>query len=135
LSRKILRLICSNLLPIYLVTLDKKHSSATRVFFLTMAMRQTCVQFFQQNFTTYDIIQGGNFNWNKIHNLDVKDFCKKNPETGRFLFFLVHILAYMVVAYLLPEVHNFFFSNVRVSDTDTSFEHPLRKEYNALFVS
>jgi hypothetical protein len=30
----------------------------------------------------------------------------KNPETGRFLFLLAHILAYMVFAYLLPEVRN-----------------------------
>jgi hypothetical protein len=26
----------------------------------------------------------------------------KNPETGRFLFFLAHILVYMVFAYTLP---------------------------------
>jgi hypothetical protein len=45
-------------------------------------------------------------NWNKIHNLDIGDFCKKNPETGPFLFFLAHILAHMVFAYLLPEAHN-----------------------------
>jgi hypothetical protein len=30
----------------------------------------------------------------------------KNPETGRFLFFLAHILVHMVFAYLLPEVRN-----------------------------
>jgi hypothetical protein len=42
-------------------------------------------------------------NWNTIHNLDIGDFCKKNPETGPFLFFLAHILAHMVFAYLLPE--------------------------------
>jgi hypothetical protein len=30
----------------------------------------------------------------------------KNPETGRFLFFLAHILAHMIFAYLLPEVRN-----------------------------
>jgi hypothetical protein len=37
----------------------------------------------------------------------------KNTETGQFLFFLAHILTYMVSAYLLPEVRNhpptFFF--------------------------
>jgi hypothetical protein len=57
-------------------------------------------------------IQGGNFNWNKIHHLVIGNFCKKNPETGRFIFFLAHILTYMVFAYLLPEVRNhpqFFF--------------------------
>jgi hypothetical protein len=27
-------------------------------------------------------IQGGNFNWNKIHNLEIGIFVK-NPETGR----------------------------------------------------
>jgi hypothetical protein len=36
-----------------------------------------------------------NFNWNKIHNLDIGDFCK-NPETGRLLFFHAHNSAYMV---------------------------------------
>jgi hypothetical protein len=30
----------------------------------------------------------------------------KNPETGRFLFFLAHILAHIIFAYLLPEVRN-----------------------------
>jgi hypothetical protein len=30
----------------------------------------------------------------------------KNPETGRFLFFLVYILVHMVFAYLLPKVRN-----------------------------
>jgi hypothetical protein len=36
----------------------------------------------------------------------------KNPKTGLLLFFLAHILAYMVFAYLFPEVRNnpyFFF--------------------------
>jgi hypothetical protein len=30
----------------------------------------------------------------------------KNPETGRFLFFLAYILLHMVFAYLPPEVRN-----------------------------
>jgi hypothetical protein len=30
----------------------------------------------------------------------------KNPETNRFLFFLAHILAHMVFAYLLSQVRN-----------------------------
>jgi hypothetical protein len=30
----------------------------------------------------------------------------QNPETGRFLFFLAHILAHMVFAYLFPEARN-----------------------------
>jgi hypothetical protein len=30
----------------------------------------------------------------------------KNPETGRFLFYPAHILAHMVLAYLLPEARN-----------------------------
>jgi hypothetical protein len=33
-------------------------------------------------------------NWNKIHNLDIGDFCKENPETSQFLFFLAHILTH-----------------------------------------
>jgi hypothetical protein len=39
------------------------------------------------------------------HFLDTGIFCKK-PETGQFLFLLAHILAYVVFAYLLPEVRN-----------------------------
>jgi hypothetical protein len=33
----------------------------------------------------------------------------KNPETGRFLFFLAYILVHIVFAYLLPEVRNHLF--------------------------
>jgi hypothetical protein len=61
-------------------------------------------------------VQGGNFNWNKIHNLEIGDFCK-NTETGQFLFFLAHILTHMVFGYLLLKVRNhsqLFFSNVKV---------------------
>jgi hypothetical protein len=62
----------------------------------------------------------------------------KNTETGQFLFFLAHILTHMVFVYLLPEVPNnpqlFFFKRKGLS-SDTSFERPICKEYNALFVS
>jgi hypothetical protein len=37
-------------------------------------------------------IQCGNFNWNKIHNLDMGDFCKKSRNRSIFVF-LAHILA------------------------------------------
>jgi hypothetical protein len=50
-------------------------------------------------------IQCENFNWNEIHNLDIGDFCKKIPKQVN-LFFLAHILAHVVFAYLLPEVRN-----------------------------
>jgi hypothetical protein len=72
-------------------------------------------------------------NWNKIHNLEIGNVCKKNPETGRFLFFLAHILTHMVFAYLLPEVRNnpqLFFSNGRVCQVT-----PLLKDHLVLFVS
>jgi hypothetical protein len=62
----------------------------------------------------------------------------KNPETGRFLFFLAHILTHMVFAYLLPEVRNhpqLFFFKWKGMSSDSSFERSLRKEYNSLFVS
>jgi hypothetical protein len=61
----------------------------------------------------------------------------QNPETGRFLFFLAHILAHLVFADLLPEARNhpYFFSKWKGMSSDTSFESPLRKDYNALFVS
>jgi hypothetical protein len=42
----------------------------------------------------------------------------------------------MVFAYLLPEVRNhpqLFFSNIKGISSDTSFERPICKEYNALF--
>jgi hypothetical protein len=33
-------------------------------------------------------IQGGNFNWNKIHNLEIGNFCKKIPKQVDFYFSL-----------------------------------------------
>jgi hypothetical protein len=40
----------------------------------------------------YDLPRG-NFNKNKIRNLDMVDFCKKS-RTGQLLFFLAHILTH-----------------------------------------
>jgi hypothetical protein len=50
-------------------------------------------------------IQCGNFNGIKFITWTWAIFVK-NPETGRFLFFLAYILVHMVFAYLLPEVRN-----------------------------
>jgi hypothetical protein len=76
-------------------------------------------------FRSYHLyIQGGNFNWNKVHNLEIGIFVK-NTEIGQFLFFLVHILTYMVFAYIRPEVRNhpqLFFSNVRVYQVTPSLK-------------
>jgi hypothetical protein len=32
------------------------------------------------------LIQGGNFNWNKIHNLEIVNFCKKSRNRSIFIF-------------------------------------------------
>jgi hypothetical protein len=61
----------------------------------------------------------------------------KNPETERFLFFPVEILAQWflhICSRKLATTPNFFFK-WKGMPSDTSFESPLRKEYNALFVS
>jgi hypothetical protein len=39
-------------------------------------------------------IQGGNFNWNKIHNLEIGDFCKKYRNMSIFIFPCPHFDAY-----------------------------------------
>jgi hypothetical protein len=82
------------------------------------------------------LIQGRNFNWNKIHNLEIGDFCKKYRNRSIFIFPCLHFDV-MVFAYLLPEVRNhpqlFFFKRKGIS-SDTSFERPIWKDYNALFL-
>jgi hypothetical protein len=39
-------------------------------------------------------IQGGNFNWNKIHNLEIGNFCKKSRNRSIFIFPCPHFDAY-----------------------------------------
>jgi hypothetical protein len=39
-------------------------------------------------------IQCGNFNWNKIHNLDMGDFCKKSRNRSIFVFPCLYFGAY-----------------------------------------
>jgi hypothetical protein len=38
--------------------------------------------------------QCGNFNWNKIHNLDIGDFCKTSRNRSIFIFHYSHFGAY-----------------------------------------
>jgi hypothetical protein len=63
----------------------------------------------------------------------------KNPETGRFLFFLAYILMHMVFAYLLPEVRNnplLFFSNIGVYQVRPRLKAPFaRNTTHYIFVS
>jgi hypothetical protein len=62
-------------------------------------------------------VQGGNFNWNKIHNLEIGNFCKKFRNRSIFIFPCPHFDAYGFCtsapgsAQLPP---TFFFSNGRV---------------------
>jgi hypothetical protein len=44
--------------------------------------------------TTVQHIQCGNFNWNKIHNLDIGGFCKKSQNRSIFVFPCPHFSAY-----------------------------------------
>jgi hypothetical protein len=39
-------------------------------------------------------IQGGNFNWNKIHNLEIGNFCKKSRNRSIFIFPCPHFEVY-----------------------------------------
>jgi hypothetical protein len=62
----------------------------------------------------------------------------KNPGTGRFLFFLAHILAHNGFCISTPgsaQPHLTFFFKWKGTPSDTLFESSLRKECNALFVS
>jgi hypothetical protein len=79
--------------------------------------RQVIFATFVNNEHIFYYIQCGNFNWNKIYNLDIGNFCKKNPETGRFLFFLAHIWRIWflrICCRKFATTPNFFFSNRRV---------------------
>jgi hypothetical protein len=82
-------------------------------------------------------IQGGNFNWYKIHNLEIGHFCKKYRNRSIFLFLCPHFDAYGFCISAPGRAQpppTFFFKRKGIS-SDTSFERPICKEYNALFVS
>jgi hypothetical protein len=78
----------------------------------------------------YCIIQRGNFNWNKIRNVDIGDFCKKSRNRSIFVFSCPHFGAYCfcLSAPISAQPPVFFFKCKGMS-SDTSFERPLRKEY------
>jgi hypothetical protein len=81
--------------------------------------------------------QCGNFNWNKIRNLDIGDFCKKIPKKVNYCFSLPtfwRIWFSCICSRKCATTPNFFFKRKGIS-SDASFERALRKEYNALFVS
>jgi hypothetical protein len=62
-------------------------------------------------------MQGGNFNWNKIHNLDIGDFCKKYRNRSIFIFPCPHFDAcgFCISAPGSSQPPpTFFFSNIRV---------------------
>jgi hypothetical protein len=82
-------------------------------------------------------IQCGNFNWNKIHNLDIGDFCKKSRNRSIFVFPCPYFGAYgfSISAPGSSQPPLTFFFKWTGMPSDISFESPLRKEYNALFVS
>jgi hypothetical protein len=44
--------------------------------------------------STLNDIQGGNFNWNKIHNFETSNFCKKYRNSTIFIFPCPHFDAY-----------------------------------------
>jgi hypothetical protein len=74
-------------------------------------------------------------NWNKIYNLDIGTFCKKSRNRSIFVFPCPHFGVYGFCIYppgsaQLPLT---FFFKCKGMPSDTSFESPLRKEYNALF--
>jgi hypothetical protein len=65
------------------------------------------------------IIQRGNFNWNKIHNLDIGDFCKKSRNRSIFVFSCPHFGAYGFCISPPGSAQaplTFFFFNVRVCE-------------------
>jgi hypothetical protein len=50
--------------------------------------------FFVLAITNTLYVQGGNFNWNKIHNLEIGNFCKKSRNRSIFIFPCPHFDAY-----------------------------------------
>jgi hypothetical protein len=48
--------------------------------------RQVIFATFVNNENIFYYIQCGNFNWNKIYNLDIGNFCKKIPKQVDFCF-------------------------------------------------
>jgi hypothetical protein len=62
-------------------------------------------------------VQGGNFNWNKIHNLEIGDLCKKYRNMSIFIFPCPHFDVYRFCISAPGSAQppqTFFFSNVRV---------------------
>jgi hypothetical protein len=59
-------------------------------------------------------IQGGNFIWNKSHNLEIGNFCKKSRNRSIFIFPCPHFDAYGFCISAQPPPTFFFFSNGRV---------------------
>jgi hypothetical protein len=90
-----------------------------------------------ENVNVRACIQCGNFNWNKIHNLDIGGFCKKSRNRLIFDFPCPHFGAYSFCISALGSSQPplTFFFKWKGMQSDTSFESPLRKEYNALFIS
>jgi hypothetical protein len=81
-------------------------------------------------------IQGGNFNWNKIHNLEIGNFCQKSRNRSIFIFLCPHFDAY---GFCLPapgsvQPPQFFFSNGRVCQvTPRLKDHFARNTMHYLF--
>jgi hypothetical protein len=76
-------------------------------------------------------IHDGNFNWNKIHNLEIGDFLKKYRNSAIFIFPCPHFDAYgfrISAPGSAQPLPTFFFKRKGIS-SDTSFERPICKEY------
>jgi hypothetical protein len=71
-------------------------------------------------------IQCGNFNWNKIHNLDIGGFCKKSRNMSIFVFSCTHFGAYgfSISAPGSSEPPLTFFFKWKGTPSHTSFENP-----------
>jgi hypothetical protein len=83
------------------------------------------------------VIQCRNFNWNKIHNLDIGNFCKKSRNRSIFAFPCPHFGVYgfcLSVSESSQSPLTFFFK-WKGMPCDTSFKRLLSKKYNAPFVS
>jgi hypothetical protein len=75
----------------------------------------TYIQRVQENYKGK--IQCGNFNWNKIHNLDIGDFRKQSRNRSIFVFPCPHFGGFWflhISSRKCATTHNFFFSNGRV---------------------
>jgi hypothetical protein len=97
--------------------------------FVIIKLRKT------QNKSNPYYMQCANFNRNKMPNFDIGDFCKKSRNRSIFCFSLPTFwrIWFLYICFRKCSITPFF--KCKGMSSNISFERPLPREYNALFVS